>query len=307
MKQLRGKWAVVTGAASGIGRAIARQLAEEGTHLWLIDRNPNTLEAVAAECGEFDIQIESRVVDLSVPEEVEELAAELLDAATPVDLLVNNAGVAYYGPTAAMEDDAWNQLMAVNLQAPLLLTRRLLPRLLEQSEAHVLNVASILGLVAHRKACAYHVSKYAMVGFSEALRAEFTRAGLGVTVLCPGFVTTRLFDRGMVGKSETAFKPPPAWLCATPEKVAAKAIRGIKRNRRMVLVTPLAHLLFTCKRLFPGLLDWLQTRRSRRRRQDNSRQASSRQDNGHQSNSHQANTGRTTLPETSVKRRSRPL
>jgi short-subunit dehydrogenase len=260
------------------------------------------LEAVVAECGEFDIQIESRVVDLSVPEEIEELAAELLDAATPVDLLVNNAGVAYYGPTAAMEDDAWNLLMSVNLQAPLLLTRRLLPRLLEQSEAHVLNVASILGLVAHRKACAYHVSKYAMVGFSEALRAEFTRAGLGVTVLCPGFVTTRLFDRGMVGKSETAFKPPPAWLCATPEKVAAKAIRGIKRNRRMVLVTPLAHLLFTCKRLFPGLLDWLQTRRSRRRRQDNSRQ-----DNGHQSNSHQANTGRTTLPETSVKRRSRPL
>ncbi|MFM7073785.1 MAG: SDR family NAD(P)-dependent oxidoreductase [Planctomycetota bacterium] len=288
MKQLRGKWAVVTGAGSGIGQAIARRLAHEGTHLWLIDRNADALETVAAECRKLDVFVESRVVDLTVEEEIEAVAAELLDADTPIDLLVNNAGVAYYGATAAMEDEAWNQLMAVNLHAPVLLTRRLLPRLLEQPEAHVLNVSSILGLVAHRKACAYHVSKFAMVGFSESLRAEFTRAGLGVTVLCPGFVTTRLFDRGMVGASETAFKPPPAWLCATPEKVAAKAIRGIQRNRRMVLVTPLAHALHTFKRFFPGLLDWLQTRRSRRRR-------------------HQANTGRTTLPETSVSRRSRPL
>lgn len=288
MKQLRGKWAVVTGAGSGIGQAIARRLAHEGTHLWLIDRNADALETVSAECRRLGVLVESRVVDLTVEEEIETLAAELLDADTPIDVLVNNAGVAYYGATAAMEDEAWNQLMAVNLHAPVLLTRRLLPRLLEQPEAHVLNVSSILGLVAHRKACAYHVSKFAMVGFSEALRAEFTRAGLGVTVLCPGFVTTRLFDRGMVGASETAFKPPPAWLCATPEKVAAKAIRGIQRNRRMVLVTPLAHALHTFKRFFPGLLDWLQTRRSRRRR-------------------HQANTGRTTLPETSVNRRSRPL
>lgn len=288
MKQLRGKWAVVTGAGSGIGQAIARRLAHEGTHLWLIDRNADALETVSAECRRLGVLVESRVVDLTVEEEIETLAAELLDADTPIDVLVNNAGVAYYGATAAMEDEAWNQLMAVNLHAPVLLTRRLLPRLLEQPEAHVLNVSSILGLVAHRKACAYHVSKFAMVGFSEALRAEFTRAGLGVTVLCPGFVTTRLFDRGMVGASETAFKPPPAWLCATPEKVAAKAIRGILRNRRMVLVTPLAHALHTFKRFFPGLLDWLQTRRSRRRR-------------------HQANTGRTTLPETSVSRRSRPL
>jgi short-subunit dehydrogenase len=288
MKKLRGKWAVVTGAGSGIGQAIARRLAHEGTHLWLIDRNADALETVSAECRRLGVLVELRVVDLTVEEEIESLAAELLDADTPIDVLVNNAGVAYYGATSAMEDEAWNQLMAVNLHAPVLLTRRLLPRLLEQPEAHVLNVSSILGLVAHRKACAYHVSKFAMVGFSEALRAEFTRAGLGVTVLCPGFVTTRLFDRGMVGASETAFKPPPAWLCATPEKVAAKAIRGIQRNRRMVLVTPLAHALHTFKRFFPGLLDWLQTRRSRRRR-------------------HQANTGRTTLPETSVSRRSRPL
>lgn len=288
MKNLRGKWAVVTGGGSGIGRAIARQLATEGVHLWLIDRRHDTLEAVAAECRATGVMVESRVADLSLPEEIERIAAELLDAETPLDILVNNAGVAYYGSTVAMEDEAWNQLMAVNLHAPLLLTRRLLPRLLEQTEAHVLNVSSILGLVAHRKACAYHVSKFAMVGFSEALRAEFTRSGLGVTVLCPGFVTTRLFDRGMVGASESAFKPPPAWLCATPEQVAAKAIRGIQRNRRMVLVTPLAHLLHGFKRLFPGLLDWLQTRRSWRRRR-------------------QANTGRTTLPETSVNRRSRPL
>jgi short-subunit dehydrogenase len=288
MKQLNGKWAVVTGAGSGIGHAIARRLAREGTHLWLIDRNRDALAAIEAECRQLDVFVESRVVDLTVEEEIEAVAAELLDADTPIDLLVNNAGVAYYGATAAMEDEAWNQLMAVNLHAPLLLTRRLLPRLLEQPEAHVLNVSSILGLVAHRKACAYHVSKFAMVGFSEALRAEFTRSGLGVTVLCPGFVTTRLFDRGMVGASETAFKPPPAWLCATPDQVAAKAIRGIQRNRRIVLVTPLAHLLYTLKRLCPGLLDWLQTRRSWRRRR-------------------QANTGRTTLPETSVSRRSRPL
>ena len=260
MKKIRGRRALVTGAGSGIGRALALRLAAEGAEVCLADIAADKLEAVAAEIRATGGEVQTARVDLTQVDDVERLAQLALGEWGGVDLLVNNAGVAYYGVTHTMDDEHWDRVMAVNLLAPARLTRRLLPSLLEKPDCHVVNVASIFGLFAHRKTCAYHVTKFGMVGFSESLRAEYGRKGLGVTTVCPGFVSTNLFQSGATSEPDRPIRTPPKWVTTTPERVAAKTVRAVYRNRRLVLVTPLAYLMYYVKRFSPGFLDWLQQR-----------------------------------------------
>ncbi len=155
-----------------------------------------------------------------------------------------------------MSSEHWDRVMRINLDSHVQFTRELLPSLLARREAHVLNVCSMFGLVAMPKLAAYSTSKYAMVGFSEALRAEYGREGLGVTALCPGFVSTNLFASAPLPEHAKGAKIPPRIFCTTPEKVARAAVRAIRRDRRLVVVEPLAKLLTTVKRFAPGLIDF---------------------------------------------------
>jgi short-subunit dehydrogenase len=124
-------------------------------------------------------------------------------------------------------------------------------------------MCSVAGLVAGGRFTAYHTSKFGLVGFTLALRAEYARKGLGVTAVCPGAVRTNLYRRCETVSGEHA-PEPPRWLSATPEQVAAATVHGILRNRRQVLVTPLAHVLFQLHRFAPWLLDFVQTFSRRR-------------------------------------------
>jgi short-subunit dehydrogenase len=171
-------------------------------------------------------------------------------------LLVNNAGVAYYGDTAHLSGEHCEQLLRVNLHAPLHFTRLLLPTLLTRPEAHVLNVASFFGLIGTRKVAAYTASKFGLVGFSESLRAEYARTNLGVTALCPGFVDTGLFATASHGENRQSAKHPPGWMLTTPEKVAERAVRAIRRNEALVVTQRYAQLAYFAKRFFPGVLDF---------------------------------------------------
>lgn len=255
MKVIRGKKALITGAASGIGREIALALAREGAHIYLIDVEEAKLAQVVDEAAALGVDAVGVRCDLTKPVEISRTVRALLNQWEHVDILVNNAGVAYYGPTDKMTSEQWDWLMGINLLAPIQLTRELLPTLLSRPEAHILNVCSISGLVAGGRFAAYHVSKYGLVGFSEALRAEYSRRGVGVTALCPGPVRTNLYRAAASGKPGRAVPDPPTWLCGSVETIARKAIWSIKKNRRMTLVTPMAHLLFQAKRFVPGLLD----------------------------------------------------
>ena len=253
MRDLKNKRAIITGAAAGIGRALAVQLAELGTHLLLIDRDEPGLAQVAEQVRACGIEVATRTVDLARANELQ-LLCESVVHETPLDLLVNNAGIVHYGPTDAMQPEDLERLLAVNLLAPLQLTRALLPSLLARPEAHVVNIASIYGWVARRYTAAYHASKFGLVGFSESLRKEYVHR-LGVTTVCPGFVNTGLFAAGTSSTPEKQVTSPPAWLCTTPEVVARKTIRGIQANRGLVLVTPLAYALYYTQRFAPWLLD----------------------------------------------------
>jgi short-subunit dehydrogenase len=256
VRELRGKTALVTGAASGIGRAIALRLAAEGVNLFVVDVNDVGLANVADEARAAGVQAIARRCDVSEPREVSATVAEILSRWGGVDILVNNAGITYYGRTEQMSAEHWDQLVRVNLLSHIQFTRELLPSLLARPEAHVLNVCSMFGLVGMPKLAAYSTTKFGLVGFTEALRAEYGRDGLGVTALCPGFVDTNLFASAPLGESQKGPKIPPAIFCTSPEKVARAAVKAIRRNHRMVVMTPAAWLLVSVKRFLPSVMDF---------------------------------------------------
>lgn len=266
MKSIRHKKALVTGAASGIGRAIALELAKEGADLYLLDVDDAGLAAVVTEAILLGVTAIGVHCDLSQPAEISRVIGEMLQQYPALDILVNNAGVAYYGPTHSMTAAQWDWLLSINLLAPIQITRELLPALLNSPDAHLLNVCSISGLVAGGRFAAYHTSKFGLVGFTEAIRAEYGRRGLGVTALCPGPVLTNLYKSCASAKSDKAVPEPPRWLCCSVDAVSRAAVRCIYRNKRMKLVGPAAHLLTWAKWLAPWFLDLLNhTRRKRRK------------------------------------------
>ena len=259
MKLIRGKKALVTGATSGIGRAIAMALAREGADVFLTDLDADKLEQAAREARAHGVTAATAVCDLAEPAAVSGLVRSVLTEWRGLNILINNAGLTYYGATHAMTDEQWSSIMSVNLLAPVQLVRELLPTLLKADEAHIVNVCSMFGLTPWRKVTAYQTTKYGLVGFTQALRTEYQRPYFGVTALCPGFVAqTSLLERAQV-------QEVPAWICASPETVAAKAIRAIRRNRGLVLVTPATHVYWRLARIAPGLVDWLLREGWRRR------------------------------------------
>lgn len=268
MKTIRGKKALVTGAASGIGRGIALALAREGADLYLIDVDEAGLTAVVAEAATLGVTALMDRCDLTQIADVTRALQTMLERCGSIDILVNNAGIAYYGPTHSMTAAQWDRLLGVNLLAPIQITRELLPALLDRPDAHILNVCSISGLVAGGRFAAYHTSKFGLIGFTESLRAEYGRRGLGVSALCPGPVLTNLYRSCGSAKSDKAVPEPPRWLCSSIESVAAGAINSIRRNKRRLLIGPLAHLLAWANWLAPWMLDLLNhaSRRSKKRR-----------------------------------------
>jgi short-subunit dehydrogenase len=257
MREIRGKTALVTGAASGIGRAIALRLADEGAALFLVDIDEVRLGQVAGEARACGVEVIARRCNVAEAHEVSAVVVEILSRWKGIDILVNNAGITYYGRTERMSARHWDRLMRVNLLSHIQFTRELLPSLLARREAHVLNVCSVLGLVGMPKVTAYCTSKFGMVGFSESLRNEFGREGLGVTALCPGFVKTSLFTNAPLEKTVEEHKLPPNAICTTPERVANTAIKAIYRNRRLVVMEPFARLMYSVKRFAPWLMDFI--------------------------------------------------
>jgi 3-oxoacyl-[acyl-carrier protein] reductase len=256
MREFRGKKALITGAASGIGRAITLELAKRGTDVWLLDIDDANLAAVAEEARRCGVEAVCRRCDLTSSAEIGSAVEAVGARWGRLNILINNAGIAARCPLHEMSDVDWHRIMAINLLAPIALTRALMPLLLV-NEAHVLNVCSIFGLVTTRKAAAYQTSKFGLVGFTHALRAEYGSPQFGITALCPGFVDTPLMARIAATQPD---RVPPSWTHTTPEVVAAAAITAIRRNKGIVVITALARFNWIGARVFPRLPDFLYRR-----------------------------------------------
>lgn len=273
MRVLRGRHALITGAAAGIGREIALELAREGCQLWLLDRNGDALEAVKRDLQQQwpGLEVVTQVCDLADPLQITQATQRIRSQWRRLHILVNNAGICYHGSTHAMTSQQWQSILAVNVEAPAQLIHELLPVLREQDEAHIVNICSMFGLVTFSKAAAYQMSKYALVGLSQALRTEYAHE-LGVSAICPGFVRgTAFFSTMHEPADRRKRKEPPAWLCCSPQTVARRTVAAIRWNRGVVVITPLARLMWWGWRLCPWLLDSViqlanARRRNKRRR-----------------------------------------
>jgi short-subunit dehydrogenase len=255
---------VVTGAASGIGAALALDLAARNTALALIDRNEAGLDKVAAavrEAGAVDVA--THLVDLSDRGDRTDLAAEVLDRYGRVDLLVNNAGVALGGLLHEVSLDDIDWLLEINLRAVITMTKAFLPAVMANPGAHIVNISSVFGLVAPPGQVAYATSKYAVRGFTEALRHELAPRGIGVTVVHPGGVRTNIATSARIGAHVNAGANVNAGvaqgrdqinsrLTLPPEDAAAQILDAVRRRRPRLVITGTARFLDRLARVAPG-------------------------------------------------------
>lgn len=223
--ELRGSRALVTGATGGIGHAIARALASRGAGLVLTGRRTDVLEPLAAETGGTAL-----ASDLSDRAAVD----RLLDDAGDVDVLIANAALPGSGPLLEYEPEQIDRALDVNLRAPIMLARALVPRLLERGRGHLVFVSSLSGKAISPGASIYCATKFGMRGFALALREDLVGTGVGVSVVYPGFIS----DAGMFAESGTEL--PPFVGTRTPEQVADGVIAAIEKDRAEVSVAPLS-------------------------------------------------------------------
>ena len=185
---LVGKTALVTGAGSGIGKAIAERLAEDGARVIVNDRSGAASEVAEAVGGPF-LQ-----ADLSDMEETRGLARRALEVCGVVDVLVNNAGIQHVAPVEEFPDEQWARLMQIMLVAPFQLTKRLLPGMKERGWGRIVNISSIHGLIASPNKSAYTAAKHGLIGFTKAVALEAGPDGVTVNAICPAFVRTPLVE-----------------------------------------------------------------------------------------------------------------
>ena len=251
MDDLRGMTAIVTGASRGIGVYIARALAEEGVNLSLAARSQAELDQVRIELESLGVRAIATECDVSNPQDRATLLSRTEAELGPVDILVNNAGIERIRRFEDAAEVDFTETLAINLEAPILLTRAVVPGMLARGRGHVVNVASGAGKVGVAYGTSYCASKHGLVGFTHALRAEYDRSPVGFSVVCPGFVT----DVGMYDRWEQqGVRAPRLAGSSKPEKVASVTIDCIRKNKAEVIVnTPPVRPLVVLTNVFPSL------------------------------------------------------
>jgi short-subunit dehydrogenase len=258
--QFAGGTAVVTGAASGIGAALAVQLAARGSSLVLVDRDKDRLGDVADRLrgAHPGLTLATHVADLSDDEQTAELAATLAAEHPETTLLVNNAGVALGGRFDQVTLEEFDWVMAVNFRSVVRLTHALLPALKAHPGAHLVNVSSVFGIFAPAGQAAYSASKFAVRGFSEAVRHELAENAVGVTVVHPGGIKTRIAESARTGSGvsveeyEQGREQFAKLLTMPPESAAALIMEAIEKRRPRLLIGWSAKVPDVLVRLLPG-------------------------------------------------------
>jgi short-subunit dehydrogenase len=258
MKVAKGTVAVITGAGSGIGRALALALARERCALALADKDAHAVARTAADAKKAGAgTVSTHAVDVADDEAMTRFRGEVIQAHGRAELLINNAGVALAGEIEEVGLDDMRALMDVNFWGVVHGTKLFLPLLRQQREAHIVNISSIFGIIAPAGQASYAASKFAVRGFSEALRHELAGSAIRVSIVHPGGVRTNIARHVRVpakfdpARREQLIQRFDKLARTRPEQAAERIIRGIRRNEQRILVGRDAVLLAVIQWLLP--------------------------------------------------------
>ncbi|HTO07909.1 MAG TPA: SDR family NAD(P)-dependent oxidoreductase [Myxococcota bacterium] len=263
--KLEGRVAVVTGAASGIGRAVALELARRGCSLALVDVNEAGLQETADRVRALGRKVSLHGADVSDRTRMERLPAEVLAEHGHVHVLVNNAGVSVSGELADQSLDDFHWIVGINFWGVVYGCKLFLPQLLREDEGQIVNISSLFGLVGVPTQVSYNATKYAVRGISEALISELSGTRVGVTCVHPGGIRTNIVraSRGSTPRDVEDNRNTAELFerfAMPPEKAARKIVRAIERNRARVRIGVETYLADWLKRLAPvtsqRLLGW---------------------------------------------------
>ncbi len=261
---LAGRRCFITGAASGIGRATARAAAREGAELFLTDVDAAGLEAVVGEIRAAGGKVTaSRALDITDHAAVRRYAEEIHATAGSMDVVMNVAGIAQWGPVESLRHEEWRRCIDVNLMGPIHVIEAFVPAMIRARRGgHLVNVSSAAGLLGLPWHAPYSASKFGLRGVSEVLRFDLERHGIHVTLVCPGGVDTGLVDTVRVaGVDVTAptlqkFKRSFRRRAVTPEEAARAILDGVRRRRYLVFTSPDIRLAHLAQRFSPTLYEW---------------------------------------------------
>lgn len=256
MKDLKNKVAVITGAGSGIGRALAISLAKEGCHLALSDINKPGLDEtvsliLSSPQKDKSKRVSSHVVDVASQADVYQYAKDVIAIHQHVDLILNNAGVAAKNHLENMPYDDFEWVININMWGVVYGTKAFLPYLKQRPEAHIVNIASVNSMLGFPENGPYTMSKYAVLAFTETLIQEYLGTNIHVSSVHPGGIRTS------IAKSTRNIKQHEADIFSkiattSPEKAANTIVKGIKRNKEKIFVGPDAIFMQLLKRIFPN-------------------------------------------------------
>ena len=257
---VRGKRAIVTGASSGIGRATALELASRGCHVVLAARREELLSEVARLCARHRVQTAVVASDISKRSECEELIRIALERLGGVDILVNNAGFGVFGPVETINGETYDAMTSTNYLGTVNCTKAVLPHMLERGSGSIVNVASITGIMGFAGMAGYGATKYAIIGFSEALRDEVIDRGIRVSIVCPGTTVTGLMDDDDMKMIPRASVLIPAMQAET---VGFAIRRAIERGSYRTILPWQAAFYMKTKEIFPRTAHYLMRLTSR--------------------------------------------
>ena len=252
MKEIKGKNALLTGGSRGLGPVIARFLADRGVNVALVARTEDALKGVAGDIGERGVRSLAVAADITDEVSVKGMLERIGGEFGPIDILVNNAGMEWVYPYSEIPPETVGTMIRTNLMGPMLLTRLMLPGMIERGDGHIVTMSSLGGLKGSPYSATYAATKAGLIEWSRALREELRDAGIGVSVICPGFVAREgMF--AVYGKSAPGLVGE-----TTPEKVADAVIRAITKNIGEIVVNskPVRPMMFL-DAVHPGIIAWV--------------------------------------------------
>jgi NAD(P)-dependent dehydrogenase (short-subunit alcohol dehydrogenase family) len=253
-----GKIALVTGSASGIGQGLAETLAEEGARVIATDINLEKLEANIRSPNRSGNTVRVEKLDVTDYEAFKKMIDDVISREGRLDYIFNNAGIAIAGDLRDLTIEHWRPVLDVNLNGVVYGSLLAYRQMVKQGFGHIVNLSSIEGLIPFPTTASYVTSKFAVMGLSQSLYVEGADLGVKVSVVCPGFVQTAIFDVSpMINMSrEEWLKANARWerFAVTPEKCAEIILKGVAKNKPIIMVTGLAQVMWRLARLHPFFL-----------------------------------------------------